>query len=271
MNAGLLNKSFREAAAVIFGFALGLAIFESFVSYIFWTYQEELTSELLQIEFLQDLINSLVGGQAGGYIGPGTLNSLAWVHPLVLSIVFATEVTLCTRVPAGEIDRGTIDILFALPVSRWRVYVAETVVWLGAGVVLMAFALAGSRIGYLAVPIEDRPEIVRQLIILANLFALYACVGSMSLLISALSDRRGRAIGAIFAILLTLFLWNFVAQYWEPADRVGFLNILSYYKPMPVLVDGAFPVRDVAVLVACALPLWVVGGLVLARRDICTV
>ena len=271
MNAGLLNKSVREAFAVIAVCCIGIMVFEALMSYIFWSYQDEFAISIGSIEFIQDFINSMVGGRAGGAIGPGTLSSLAWVHPLVLSIVFALEITLCTRVPAGEIDRGTIDVLLALPVSRWAVYTAETVVWLGAGLALVSFAYLGSTLGYLWVPAEDRPEAQRIVFILVNLYCLYLSVGALSLMASALSDRRGRAIGIIFAVVLTLFLWNFLGQYFEPLDRVSFLNVFSYYKPMPILNDGTFPLRDTLVLLGCAVPLWISGGVIFSRRDICTV
>ena len=271
MNAGLLNKSVREAFAVIVVCCTGLMVFEGLMSYIFWTYEDEFTSSIGQIEFIQNSINSIVGGRAGEMIGPGMLNSLVWVHPLVLSIVFALEITLCTRVPAGEIDRGTVDVLLALPVSRWTVYVAETVVWLGAGVALVCFGYLGSALGYLWVPPEGRPEAHRIVFILVNLYCLYLSVGALSLMVSALSDRRGRAVGTVLAIVLTLFLLNFLGQYFGPLDRVSFLNVFSYYRPMPILNDGTFPLRDTLVLLGCAVPLWITGGVIFSRRDICTV
>ncbi len=271
MNAGLLNKSLREALAVIVICCIGIMLFEGLVSYIFWSYEDEFTSSIGQIEFVQNFINTMVGERGGGTIGPGTLKSLAWVHPLVLSIVFALEITLCTRMPAGEIDRGTIDVLLALPVSRRAVYMAETVVWLGAGLALVCFAYLGSKLGYLWVPPEDRPETHRIVFILVNLYCLYLSIGALSLMASALSDRRGRAIGTVFAVVLTLFLWSFLGQYFEPLDRVSFLNVFSYYKPMPILNDGGFPLRDTLVLLGCALPLWIAGGVIFSRRDICTV
>ena len=271
MNPGLLNKSIREGLGVTTLCCFGIMIFEALVSYIFWTYQEELTSGIAEIEFIQNLINSMVGGRAGGMIGPGTLNSLAWVHPLVLTMVFALEITLCTRVPAGEIDRGTIDVLLSLPVSRWTVYATETVVWLGAGAALICFAFLGSWLGYRWVPTEDRPEVYRIVFILVNLYSLYLCIGALSLMVSALSDRRGRAIGAVLAVVFTLLIWNFLAPYFGPMDRLSFLNLLSYYKPMPILNEGTFPLRNSLILLGCAAPLWLAGGIIFSRRDICTV
>lgn len=271
MNLGLLNKSFREAAGVTILCGLGLMLFEAIISYIFWNYQKELTGEVLQIEFVRDMIQSLVGSKIGAEVGPEALVSLAWVHPLVLAILFTVVITLCTRVPAGEVDRGTIDVLFAWPVSRWTIYLSETIVWMTAGLFVIGLAVLGSIIGYAFVPEDARPELARRLIIAVNMFCLYLAIGGMAFLFSALSDRRGRAIGASVGVLITFLIWSLISQYWEPADRVSFLNILSYYKPLPILDSGAWPLHDIGVLLACGVPLWIAGGMRLARRDVCTV
>ena len=105
---------------------------------------------------------------------------------------------------------------------------------------------------------------------LTNLLCLYLSVGAATWLCSSLSDRRGRAIGAVFALLLASFLLNYVAGFWKPAQRIEFLSILHYYRPLMILRDGLWPARDLTVLLIVALVLWLVGGLVLSRRDLAT-
>jgi hypothetical protein len=63
---------------------------------------------------------------------------------------------------------------------------------------------------------EMRSTWTATLYVMTNLMAVYFAVGAFSFLVSALSDRRNRAIGVIFAVLLFSFLINFVAQFWDP-------------------------------------------------------
>jgi ABC-type transport system involved in multi-copper enzyme maturation permease subunit len=270
MNAGLVSKIVREIALVTILAGAGLMIFETLISYVFWTYQQELTDELMQIDFVRDLIQSLVGANYDAPLGPESLMSLAWVHPLVLAVVFAHSITSCTRVPSGEVDRGTADFLFTLPVSRLGIYRVEVAGSLLASLLVIALGSAGSAIGYRFVPPEGRPDPVNVAWILVNLYLLMMTVAGMATLFSTISDRRGRSIGASFAVVLSFLIWNFLAQYWELADRALFLNILAYYRPLPILTDGSVPWRDFAVLGTCAGLCWVAGGVVLSRRDICT-
>jgi ABC-2 type transport system permease protein len=120
-------------------------------------------------------------------------------------------------------------------------------------------------------PDELRPEMPRILQVMSNLFCVYVAVGGIAFLISALSDRRGRAVGVVFAILLASFLLNFIANFLQPAKQIAFLGILEYYRPAQILQHGHFPWRDVAVLLAVGLVAWLAGGEILARRSITTV
>ena len=188
-----------------------------------------------------------------------------------LTLLVAHAIVFCTRMPAGEVDRGTIDVLLSLPVSRTRVYLCESVVWLASGVLVVAFGVLGHVVGgrYTG---PDTVRTASELVIInVNLYCLYAAVGGMACLVSALSDRRGRAIGIVFGIVLASFLLNFLAPFSDRVAKVSFMSVLNYYKPVFILRDAAWPVSDVLVLSAAAGAFWLAGAVILARRDICTV
>jgi len=41
------------------------------------------------------------------------------------------------------------------------------------------------------------------------------------------SDRRGRAIGVVFVLVVALFLLKYLAQFWEPAQKLARWNARS--------------------------------------------
>jgi ABC-type transport system involved in multi-copper enzyme maturation permease subunit len=270
MNRGLVMKALREVAITVLLCGVALAAFEALLAYVFWTYQKELTEDLMQVEFIRNLIKSLVGGKFEGQLGPESLRSLAWVHPLVLALVFAHGITTGSRVPAGEVDRGTADIMFTWPVSREAIFAVEFAVCFATGAFVLALGLLGSLVGHQFVPAEVRPDPERVAIVVFNLYLLAMTVAGITFLLSTLTDRRGRAVGWAFGIVLTCLLWNFLAQYWKPAEQGLFLNLLYYYQPLPILTQGIFPARNYAVLSVCCAAAWGAGLLILRRRDICT-
>ncbi len=270
MNRGVMLKAMREAAGPTLIIGAGLLIVEGLLAYILPTVQQQIASSIFQLPFAQLLIRALVGTDVGGMPGPDVFTAVPWVHPVILALLWAHAAVVCTRVPAGEVDRGTIDVLLSLPVSRWRLYSSEGLVWAVSGVLLIALTLVGNVIGGIGAPEGTRPPTARLPIAAVNLLAIYWAVGGLAWLCSALSSRRGRTIGVIVGIVLASFLLNFLAEFWLPAKRISFLSVLTYHRPLQAFRDGLWPVQDLTILGLTGLVLWISGGIVFARRDLTT-
>jgi len=268
MNRGLIIRALRETWSTTALFGIVLLAAESAISYVLPSLQERLSQSWVQLPFAQSIIKAMVGADVSGGIGPEIFTSIPWVHPVILAVFWAHAIVFCTRIPSGEVDRGTIDILLSLPVTRWGLHISETAAWLLSTITILLLATIGNLIGSTLAAVQWQPG--RILLVLINLGALYAAVGAIAWLFSALSDRRGRAISAAFMVVVVSFLLNYLAQFWEPLQRFDSLSLLKYYQPLRVLRDGAWPWRDLAVLAGTALAFWTAAGIVSARRDLTT-
>lgn len=268
---GLFAKIGYETWLPTLLFGLSLLIVNALLTFILPQTQQALDGVLGQIPLAKTLLTALLGTEVGDEISARTMQAFLWVHPVVLSLVWAHEITLCTRFPAGEIDRGTIDILLSFPVSRRQIYWCESAVCLLTGLVILALGLVGHRLAAPAMPADMRPELSRASLVIFNLYCVYLAIGGISFLVSSLSDRRGRAIAVVFAIVLISFLLNFIAQFWEPAKRFAHLSVMTYYQPALILRSGEIPSTNIAVLIAIGTLTWLVAGEVNRRRSICTV
>jgi ABC-2 type transport system permease protein len=270
MNRGLLQKSWRETwpPTVLFGGAL-FAI-QAILAFALPKLQSQLSAQMASTPFFRNLIGAMIGADVSGDLGPEMFAAIPWVHPVVLALVWAHAIVLCTRVPAGEVDRGTIDVLLALPVSRWNVFVTESLVWLGAALSVVAAALLGNacatRLGGSTLDIS----VSRFLPVAASLFGVTTSVGAFAWLASCLSDRRGQALAVALLAVLASFLLNYLAPFWAPAHRIAWLSVLRYHQPLRVLQSGQWPWADLGVLLGAAAVMWVVAGTVFARRDLTT-
>ena len=213
----------------------------------------------------------MFGSEIGDEITVQMMQAILWVHPVVLSLIWAHEIVFCTRIPAGEIDRGTIDVLLGLPVSRRTIYATESVVWLISGALVLLLGLSGHVAVSSFLALEMRPPLSRVSLVIANLYCVYLAVGGLAWLVSATSNRRGRAIGLIFSIVVASFLLNFLAQFWPPAQPVAFLSVMNYYQPAEILRSGQLPLRHMISLLAVGGAAWLAGNEIFARRSICTV
>ena len=271
MNRGLILRALRESWPATLVLGLVLMAVEAALAFVLPKFGSQMSQEWLQMDFARGIMQAMLGTAIADRIGPQMFQSMAWVHPVPLALTWAHAIVSCTRVPAGEVDRGTVDVLLGLPVSRWEVFLSETIVWLGCGAAILAAALAGNLLGGLGLPSDQRPHLTRLLIVLINLFCLYGAVGGLAWLVTSLSDRRGRATTIVFLILLVLFLLNYLAQFWQPLEKIVFLSPLHYHRPVNVLGNGIWPWKDLGILLGAGFALWLAAGALFARRDLCTV
>ncbi len=271
MIRGLLAKTFHEVWLQTLLFGFGMLLVMALLTHVVPQAQHGLDEVLSSMPWVRTIMGALLGSDLGEEISARMLQSIVWVHPTVLAILWAHEIVFCTRLPAGEIDRGTIDILLGLPVSRRVVFVCESAVWLASGAYLLAMGGLGHLLAGPASAADGLADGSRFVIVLSNLYCVYLAVGGLAYLVSAMSDRRGRAVAVVFSIVLASFLLNFLAQFWEPAKRVAFLGLLNYYSPAEILRTGSWPLRDMFVLVSFAVLCWTLGCEIFARRSISTV
>ena len=268
MSAAVL-KALRESWLSTAIFGVGLMLVSGIIAYVLPSFAEEQTSVWLQVPLARNVLSALLGMPVDDMLSGAMLRSIVWTHPVVLAMIWAHEIILCTRTPAAEIDRGTIDVLLGLPLRRRTILLAESAVWLATGVVLVGGIVVGTRVGA-SIAGAGQPAPARVALVVANLLALYAAVGGFAFLVSAMSSRRGRAIGIVLGVLLASFLLNFLVPFWRPAERVAFLGVLDHYRPARILTGRSHGVAGTLTLLSIGLVGWVGALVAFARRSIAT-
>lgn len=271
MTRGLLVRTLRETWPSALVFAVALAVVERLLMFILPQLQQTIGGVLTTLPIVRPVLSALLGTPVGDGMSALLLQSLLWVHPVVLALVWGFAIVLSTRFPAAEVDRGTIDVLLGLPVSRRAIYVAETAVCLLLGAAVIAIGSLGYFAGASALPPASRPTGVGVLLVLVNLLGVFASVAGVGFLISAVSDRRGRAMAILFGLLLASFLLNVLGEFWPPAQRAAFLSVLHYYQPARVMTSAALNAWDLAALIGTGAAAWIAGLEITARRSIRTV
>ena len=270
MNRGLIAKTIREAWLATCLYAAGFLAFEFLFAYVIPIFHKDLSEQWFQLEFVKNILKGLLGTEVGGLLDPGIITAIAWAHPMVLVLIWGHALTFCTRMPAGEIDHGTIDVWLGLPVSRFEVYMCESVVWLVSGLIVITSGLIGNALGGWTADQAPPANPWQLLGLIANLYALYLAVGGIAWAVSTLCDHRGVAVAILLGILITSFALSFLAQFSDVIRSASFLSILTYYRPLMVLRDSSAAWSDATILVGVGLVTWICGTVIFTRRDICT-
>lgn len=272
-NVGLVRRALREImwSTLVFSGLIGTVC--GLMSYLLPRVQAKFVSRGVVPPPLKVFREALFGFDPGN-AGVAEIGfAMAWSHPVIVAVLTAQAILVCTRVLAGEVERGTIDVLLALPVSRWRLFMSETAAWLFSGGVLLGCLFLGSYVGAMFIDPQYRPRWSRLAMVLANLSLVYSVIATSSMLAAVLTDRRARAVLAViiltvFSVLIS-FLYTLDSSL-EFTKKLRFLSVLDYYRPVKVLMTGEWPVRDMLWLGGASVVLWVAAGVVLSRRDVTT-
>ncbi|MFA9417449.1 ABC transporter permease [Natrinema sp. HArc-T2] len=188
------------------------------------------------------------------------LYQFGWVLLLAIYYAYAAASTV-----AGEIERGTAEVMLSLPISRTRFVVAKFLS-LVPGLVLV------NAITFLAIYLGV--ELVGESVSVTRLFAVHAysiayllaCAG-VGLVASVAFDsiRRAQTVGAgaVFGLFL-LDTFTFDTEY----EWLGDIAFSRYFDPGAILVDGEIAWPDLSLLVIAVVVLVVASSEFFERRDL---
>lgn len=190
------------------------------------------------------LIQTLMGGSAIAIERAQDMMSIAYVHPLTQVILCVWAIGRAAGAIAGEIDRGTMELLLAQPIRRGQVVLAHFLVD-GVAIPLLCLALwTGTWTGtYLAgfhEPSDPKllVEPLRFVPALLNVAALLFAVGGTTLMLSAWGRFRGRVMGLAVLLVLLQFLVNVIGQLWTPAEMFRPFTLFYYYHPQAIILES---------------------------------
>ncbi len=203
---------------------------------------------------------------------PTDFLAIGLLHPVVLVMCLVWGVGRSAGAVAGELDRGTMELLMSQPVPRSRLLLAHILV---DCIVLPTICLsffAGTQFGLWAVgdfvpdyamlddaakesvvvknllqnvPRDPTPLAVSgrgELVGLVNTLALMFAISGSTLALSAAGRNRWKVVGYAVLAVVVMFVANTIGQLWEPAGFVRPLTLFYYYQPQRLMIDGDWTV-----------------------------
>jgi ABC-2 type transport system permease protein len=206
-----------------------------------------------------------IAGSDIGALTPGGFLGIGYGHPFIFLLLSAWAVRVSSGALAGEIGRGTMDLLASRPVPRWQ-HVAAAYLAVAAGVALLALtAWAGTTVGLQLRTLGVSPWQIFRIATMAWL--LFMTFGAVGLAIAAMHRDGGSAMGWLSGVIATSFVLEYLARIWKPMSAFRPLSLFTYYDPQRIVrvgIDGS----DVAKLAGVALVALVVAVVLFRRRDL---
>lgn len=265
MPGSVLRKTLGDLRRGFAWWALGLVAYVAMIAAVYPTVRDNDEMEQLIDQYPEALKAFFAfGGQldftsAAGYLG-GELFS--FMVPLLFLVAAVGNGASSL---AGEEDRGTLDLLLAMPIPRWRVALeklAAMVVEVAAlGVVLWLALWIGAQVFSMQISGANLAAATAGSVLLAIAY------GAIAFMLGAATGRKGLAVGVSIAAAVVAYLVNSLASLVEALGPLQKISPFYHYATGDALRRGVAP-WHMLFLVAVAIAATAVGVLLFERRDV---
>lgn len=188
------------------------------------------------------------------------LYTFGWL--LLLGLYFAYA---AAGLVADDVERGRMDVLLSLPVTRARVVVEK---YLSLAVPLVVVNVVMPVVVYVGARLVDHP-VAAEPVVVMHAFSipyLLACAGAglaLSVAVGRASVAQTAALGLVFGLFL---MESLVAD--TDFEPLGAVSPSRYIDPNAILVDGSYDVAGAVILLAAAAVLVAASAWWFERRDV---
>ncbi|MHB0914127.1 MAG: ABC transporter permease subunit [Thermoleophilia bacterium] len=265
INANLLRRTFSDRRISLPIYAAGVAAYSIMILAIWPSMSSNLeTLEQLWANY-PEAIRSMFGGNISIATFDGFLTleyfSLIWVI-----IVFAFSISVATASVAGEIEKGTMELLLSQPISRRSIIMTRMSFHLIGLLIIIAATMAP--IVAIAPLIDAEIDRTGLLALSFSSLLFYLALGSLAFLLSSVLSDRGRAVFICVGILIASYAIDILSAFNDTIERVNFLSLFNYYDPYRYLHDVSFAWGDLTVLAILGIVCTAGAILWFDRRDI---
>jgi ABC-2 type transport system permease protein len=245
--------------------ALGLALFEWIMTVVAREPSiSRFMGEALRAappEFLALLNQNLLSiASATGIIGIG------YTHPFVLMMMAVWAVRVPSAALAGEIGRGTMDLVATRPVVRGAQVVAAFLALLAGLTVLALAAWLGTFVGLVGRPLEGVTP-WQYVPVATALWLCFVAAGTVGILVSAVAREAGAAIAWTSGLMAGSYVLDYAARVWPKIASLRPASLFKYYEPQQV-VNAGLAASDVEVFGLVAAVALLVAFAAFSRRDL---
>lgn len=267
MFSSVFLKTLYDMRRSMFGWAI-IFVLLSLLMVSFFPSMEDSTEQMQEyMDNLPDAFKGIFGADVdistfNGYL---SIELFGFFFPFMM---LAFTVSYGAGLISQEEDTGSLDVLLATPLPRWRVIVEKALALAVFTVVQSLAALVGILVGGLLLNI-DGLEVGTLIEGLVGMTLLALFFGMLALGITGIKGDRGTALGITLAVAAISYLLFGLADVANIPDVLLHLSPWYYYNGPGILNEG-LQAGDIAFLSIPALVFLMVGILAFQRRDLGT-
>ncbi|MBM3271485.1 MAG: ABC transporter permease subunit [Candidatus Sericytochromatia bacterium] len=264
MRAAVVSRTLADGRGMLLWLCFGLALFAALTISFFPTFKD-------QGEVMMKVMPSFLRKMMGARAPWNTVEGFAhWelTHPLFIALSLTWGVAFASRAIAGAIERGTLGLVLANPISRTRYYMECVAAMLIGEAIAIGVGVLAFSIGFYALGLPPRGGLPGIGLTFLQGVLVYGAFGALVLLVSSIASEGSKAVAfGISIIALSAFLTLF-APVVEPLKHVEWLSLFYFYHPYEALRGLASPIEHYLIPLGVASGALAIGWRAFLRRDL---
>lgn len=257
-------RALLDGRGMLIGLSVAMLVFTSLTMFFFPTFREQ--GELM-MKLMPSFVRSMMGSRAP-FNSPEGFASWLYTHPLAIGVCAAWGIAYAARAIAGGVDRGTLGLVLAAPVSRTRYFAACTIALLAGVAIVSGVTNFGFGFSFAMLGLAPRAGFGGFGLAALEGVLVYGAFGALVLMVSAGSHDSGRAtmfgVGLVVAsAFITLFRGVI-----NPLKTVEWLSMFYYFHPYEALRGLDVPWWNYAVPTGVLAGALGAGLLIFRNRDL---
>ena len=218
------------------------------------------------LDVLPSVVKATLGGEMLRVGNTSALIAIGYQHPFVMFLFMLFAVGVPTGLLAGEVQKGTMELILCRPTTKVQVYACAGILTLAGMFVLVLVMFLGTVAAVNLFPFKNKVPLEAFLRLAVNGGLLASTFGAFSLLCAATFGRLYAAVVASVAVLVASYFVAVISNWWP---RMAFLKRATLFY----LIDSSnvwqgWPLRNMGVLAAILLLAAGLGALIWHRRDL---
>jgi ABC-2 type transport system permease protein len=188
------------------------------------------------IDNLPDSFKAMMGGEVDISTVEGFLSMevFSFFYPFM---ILAFAVTYGAGMIGGEEDSGTLDLLLATPVPRWRIVLEKFAALVVFTLIVLAMIFLGFAAGAALVDIGETNWVrILEGVINFAPFALF--FAALTLAVTGIKGGRGLALGVVLGVAALTYLISTMGEVSDVPEALMKLSPWHYYNGVNVMRDG---------------------------------
>jgi ABC-2 type transport system permease protein len=220
------------------------------------------------IDLLPDAVRGFVGSSELDLLTANGALAVSYNHPLTKVVLTVFVLGMTANAIAGELERGTLDLLLARPLRRYELLLGDGMAFLVAAVVLSSSMFLGTAAGARIGSISSQVAWKEFVWLAVNSGALVLAMGGLGYMFSAIAQRGSQAAGWAGALIAGMFFLDWFATMWDKVKPLTPISLFHYYQPSQIISGTPNWWANITVLLIVAAAAFTAALFIFERRDL---